>query len=70
MPPAVHATDDQGNSLPRAQATLELNIYDQQAAGTKLWGLLSPNADLIGGRFSAVLGPNDTAARPIRPALP
>jgi hypothetical protein len=68
-------TDSSGNVLQDGQYTLTFELFDDPTAGSSVWGpFLSDDgsgnghgtkADLANGRFNVILGPNDTAGRPL-----
>ncbi len=72
-------TDASGNPLADGQQTLEFRLFDAATGGTEVWGPFvldgtagngkGPRADLVNGRFNAVLGPLDTAGRPLANAF-
>jgi hypothetical protein len=72
-------TDNSGNPLADGQYTLEFSLWDTATSGTQVWGPFvldgtagngrGPRADLVNGRFNAVLGPLDTTGRPLTNAF-
>lgn len=58
-------TDNSGAPVAGPQAALTFSVWDSPTGGTKVWGDFQINADLIDGRFSVKLGPNDSALRPL-----
>ncbi len=68
-------TDAQGQELATAEYSLEFNIYDSPTAGTPVWGPQKfdgvagqghgSTVPVLRGYFNVILGPVDTAGRPI-----
>ena len=72
-------TDPSGDPLTDGQYEITFNIYDAATAGTVVWGPFrfdgvsgdghAALADLVNGRFNVILGPLDTATRPLTAAF-
>src|SRR5436190_3301636 len=72
-------TDASGNPLADGQYIIEFTLWDVATGGTvaanQIWGpfimdgstgnVRAPRIDLVNGRFNSVLGPVDTANRPL-----
>lgn len=57
--------DATGTPVNNQSQSLEFNIYDAATGGTKVWGPFSLTAPVLNGRFNVILGPADTASRPL-----
>ena len=72
-------TDTNGTALLDGQYILTFNLYSAAAGGVPVWGPFvydgnagngrAAKADLVNGRFNVILGPLDTAGRPLPPAF-
>ncbi len=52
-------TDSSGNPRPDGEYTLQFRLYNAASGGARVWGPFTTTADVAGGRFNVILGPDD-----------